>query len=58
MYRLNLVGIFSKNRLEWMILDISNALYKRVSKEYYLINSKKENLFIDIWFILIRKKKN
>lgn len=27
-YKLRLVGIFSKNREEWVVLDLSNSLYK------------------------------
>lgn len=29
-YELRCIGVFSKNRMEWMILDLANALYKAV----------------------------
>lgn len=34
-YELKMTGIFAKNREEWMILDISNALYGRTMVPLY-----------------------
>ena len=33
--RLELVGVFSKNREEWVILDLANGLYNKVMVPIY-----------------------
>lgn len=34
-FKLRLIGMFAKNREEWMVLDLSNALYKGVLVPIY-----------------------
>jgi long-chain acyl-CoA synthetase len=34
-YRLRIVGVFAKNRPEWLILDVANALFNFVMSPLY-----------------------
>jgi len=34
-YKLKMVGIFSKNREEWLLLDIANTLYNVTMVPFY-----------------------
>ncbi|EGR34187.1 hypothetical protein IMG5_021020 [Ichthyophthirius multifiliis] len=57
-FKMNLVGIFSKNREEWLVLEYANCLYRKTmvplydtlgpeSIQYILEQTELESLFID-----------
>lgn len=34
-YKLSLIGVFSKNRYEWMVVDIANCMYRNTLVPIY-----------------------